>query len=342
MSDRPAPESPILVTGANGFIGSALTRCLVEAGCEVRGLILRGTDPGPLEALRVPVFQGDICQPDTLAAPLAGVRTVFHLAALASDWAPFDLFLRIIADGTQNVLDAARQAGVGRFVHMSSLAVHRFSGHVEADELTPTGNDVNGYCTAKVIAESMVRRAEAQGWFATTIIRPGAVIFGPGDTTAFVHLAPALLKGQVPLVGGGRALTCYSHIDNLTAGMCLAAAAPEAAGEVFILTDDRRISWREYLTAVCQALGAPARFRSVPAWLAEAGGWSLEAIWKLARRAKAPPIHLYRVGLVARDFHFSCAKAKRMLGYRPQVGLEEGLIGTVAWYRNWQTSRAEG
>lgn len=335
MSDRSLPASPVLVTGANGFIGAALAKALVEAGADVRGLILEGTDPGPLQRLGVPFFAGDICRPETLRTPLDGVRTVFHLAALATDWAPFARFMAVIADGTQNVLQAAHQARVERFVHMSSLAIHAFRGHLQADERTPAGNDVNGYCVAKTVAESMVRRAQALGWFQATIIRPGAVIFGPGDTTAFVHLAPALERGGFPLVGAGRAVTCYSFVDNLTDGMILAAASPQGAGQVFILTDDQAISWRSYLTAICQALGVPARFVNVPVWLAEASGWALEAAWRLARRSSAPVVHRYRVGLVARDFHFSSAKAKRLLGYQPRVGLQAGLDRTVAWYRQW-------
>ncbi len=326
----------VLVTGANGFIGSALSEALVEAGCEVQGLILEGTDPGPLTRLGVPVFAGDICKPESLVEPLRGVETVFHLAALAKDWGPWALFMAINADGTRNVLEAARDAGITRFVHMSSLAIHAFSGHVDADESTVAGNDINGYCTSKIVAESMVQRARTLGWFETTIIRPGAIIVGPGDTTAFIHLAPVLEKGGLPLAGEGSQLTCYSYVQNLTEGMILAAVRPEGAGQTFILTDDRMITIRAYLTAVCDALGAPANFRSVPVWLAEAAGWTLEALWKLARRPEPPPIHRYRVGIVARDFHFSCSKAKRVLGYRPRVALAEGLERTVEWYRQWR------
>ncbi len=336
------PESPVLVTGANGFIGRALCAGLRRAGCEVRGAILEGTDGRPLEELGVAVYPGDILRPASLEPALRGVCAVYHLAALATDWAPWARFMRVNAAGTARVLEAARRAGVQRLIHMSSLVVHPFCGHVAADETASLGNSTNGYCVAKVVAEGHVRRAQARGWFDTVIIRPAAIIYGPGDTTAFIHLAPALERGPLPLVAGGEPLTCCIYVGNLVDGLLLAGARPAAAGRTYVLTDDRMLTWRAYLAAVCGALGTEPRFVSVPAWLARAAGWSLEAIWRTARIERAPVVHRYRVGLTARDFHFGCARAKRELGYRPRVDLETGLQRTVAWYRRWQRGRSGG
>jgi nucleoside-diphosphate-sugar epimerase len=333
VSPKVAPPSPVLVTGANGFIGSALCRALREAGCDVRGLILQGTDAGVLGRMGVLYAQADICRPETLGEPLAGIRTVFHLAALARDWGPKRTFMRVNADGTRNVLEAAAGAGVRRFVHMSSLAVHRFSGHVDADESTPAQNRINGYCAAKIVAEGHVREYQSQGCLETTIIRPGAFIHGPGDTTVFVHLVPYLEGGKMMLLNRGRQLTCYSYVENLVEGMVLAASRPEAVGETFILTDDIKITIRELMEAMCAALEISPEFGSAPVWLARPVGWILEMLWKLARRPEPPPVHRYRANFAAKDFHFSCAKAKKVLGYRPSVPLQEGLRRTVEWYR---------
>jgi nucleoside-diphosphate-sugar epimerase len=333
MNPPSAPPSPVLVTGANGFIGSALCRALQQAGCEVRGLILRGTDAGVLERMGVQYTAADICDPATLGEPLSGIRTVFHLAALARDWGPWKLFMRINADGARNVLEAAADAGVTRFVHMSTLAVHSFSGHVDADESTPATNRINGYCAAKIVAEEHVKEFQSAGRLETTIIRPGAFIHGPGDTTVFIHLVPYLEQGKLMLINRGRQLTCYSYVENLVGGMVLAASHPKAVGETFILTDDIKITIGELMEAVCTALDLPAKFGSSPAWLARSVGWILEMLWKLARRPEAPPAHRYRANFAARDFHFSCAKAKKVLGYSPAIPLQEGLDRAVKWYR---------
>ena len=333
MSPTDAPPSPVLVTGANGFIGSALCRALQQAGCEVRGLILRGTDAGVLERMGVRYTAADICDPATLGEPLSGIQTVFHLAALARDWGPWKLFMQVNADGARNMLEAAAGAGVKRFVHMSTLAIHKFSGHVDADESTPAANRINGYCAAKIVAEQHVKEFQEAGRLETTIIRPGAFIHGPGDTTVFIHLVPYLEQGKLMLINRGRQLTCYSYVENLVGGMVLAASRPEAVGETFILTDDIKITIRELMEAVCAALEIPPKFGSSPAWLALPVGWILEKLWKLARRPEAPPAHRYRVNFAARDFHFTCAKAKKVLGYQPAVSLEEGLSRAVEWYR---------
>ncbi len=341
MDAEVLPESPVLVTGANGFIGSALCKALVESGCEVRALILEGTDPGVLLQLGVKIIEGDVCKTQSLPPAFEKVRTVYHLAALAVDWAPWESFMSINAGGTWNVIEAARDSGVSRFVLMSSLVVHPFVGYRNADENTQLGNRSNGYCMSKIVAEVMTREAKRHNWFQTSIVRPGAIIFGPGDTTAFVHVAPALEKGMMPLVGNGGAVTCYSYVDNLIDGLLLVGGSDKAAGQTFNINDDAMISWRDYLSATSRALGVKTRFLSIPTGLATYAAWFMEKAWKAARHKNAPIVHRYRVGMVAKDFHFSCEKAKRELGYKPKVGLEAGLRNTVEWYRQWQAENGQ-
>jgi nucleoside-diphosphate-sugar epimerase len=330
--------SPVLVTGANGFIGSELCRVLRARGCEVRGLALSGTPVDRLRELGVEVFWGDVCDPTTLGAPCAGARVVFHLAALARDWGRYDDFMRINAGGTANMLEAARRGGARRFVHMSSLAVHRFCGYREADENVPADNIAFGYCASKVEAEGLVRAAHRRGEMETTIIRPGAIIHGPGDTTSFIHLAPAIERGGLPLVDGGRPMTCFSYSENLAEGMILAAFSPAGAGETFVLADDVRLTIREHVETVARELGVGGNFRSVPVWAARAAAWIVDGIFRAAGAREAPPIHRYRVGLVAKDFHFISAKAKARLGFAPRVPYEEAIRQTVAWYRTWRSA----
>jgi nucleoside-diphosphate-sugar epimerase len=236
-------------------------------------------------------------------------------------------------DGTSNVLEEAIRAGTQRFVQVSSLAVHPFTGHVDADESTPATNRINGYCASKIAAEQLVMRAQQKELIQTTIVRPGAIIHGPGDTTTFVHLAPYLENGKMVLVNGGRQFTCYAYSENLADGLLLAGARPEAVGEVITLNDDIKITIRQLMEAICQALGVPPQFSSVSRPVARAGAWVLDRLWKLFLRPNPPPVHRYRVAIVARDFHFTARKAKRLLGYQPSVSLEEGLRRTVEWYR---------
>jgi nucleoside-diphosphate-sugar epimerase len=326
----------VLVTGANGFIGSALVRRLLANGRQVRCLVHNSA--GSLSGLGAECIAGDITRPDSLTAIVEGVQTVFHLAGSgrAGDWGARDWFFRLNADGTRNLLEASVQAGVRRFVLVSSLAVHRFSGHVDADEDTPTDQRKYAYGASKVAAEAHLWSAAASGSIEAVAVRPGVVVFGPRDTTAFVHMAPMLARGRWAHVAGGRPLLCYSYVDNLVDGLLLAGDHPAAAGQVFNLTDDLRLSWRDLIDAVFAAFGVSGRTVSFPAPLGRLAGWTAEGLFRLVRSRTPPSLTDYRTALVARDFHFSCERAKRTLGYRPMVGLEEGLRETVAWYRRFR------
>ena len=220
-----------LVSGANGFIGSNVCRVLRAAGVPVRALVLPQESTPELEALGVEVVRGDIGEP--LATTLFDdVSHVFHLAAIAIDWGPDALFERVNVGGTRHMLDAAVAAGVERFIHISSLAVHRYSGHAQGDEHTPRDGDINAYCRSKRAAEDVVRQYSTQ--IHTTVIRPGVVPYGPGDRLSVPGIVEALQKGIYRHVGGGDTRVCLSYVENLATGIVQAAQREGASGESFV------------------------------------------------------------------------------------------------------------
>ena len=329
----------VLVTGGNGFIGSALVKQLLADGWAVRCLAHRSWDRLQRMGGQVEVVKGSVTRPDSLPAALKGVTLVFHLAALVSDWGPSRIFFDVNAQGTRNLLDAAQTAGVQRFVHMSSLAVHRFTGFEDADETVPADQERYAYGASKAEAERQVWQVHGMGHMACTVIRPGLVILGPEDMTTFMHMARLLQKGRWFHVNGGRPLLCYSYVENLVRGMVLAGTREEGAGECLLITDDIKLCWRELIDALLRAFNQPDRSLSVPGRVALLAGWTLQNLWRLVRAKHPPAVTRYRSALVRKDCHFSCEKAKRLLGYAPQVGFEEGLRRTVQWYRDFQRSR---
>ena len=310
-----------LVTGANGFIGSNLCRHLRAADIPVRALVLPGEDASHLTLNGVEVVRGDITQslPEDLCK---GVSHVFHLAAIASDWGPDDLFDRVNRQGTENMLAAAVTARVPRFLHMSSLAVHAYRGHTAGTEETPCDSIINAYAISKRQAESAVLAASLA--IHTTIIRPGVVPYGMGDQLTIPGLVDALRRGIYRHIGGGHQRVCLSQADNLAAGMLLAAGHDGPSGEVYILSDDI-VSWREFMDTLAEVFELPPARGSMPLWLASAAACVVETLYRILPLKGVPPLTRYRVSLFRGDLVFLADKARRELGYAPHIHLREGL-----------------
>lgn len=323
-----------LVSGANGFIGSNVCRVLRAAGVPVRALVLPQESTSELEVLGVEVVRGDIGEP--LAATLFDhVSHVFHLAAIAIDWGPDALFERVNVGGTRHMIEAALSAGVERFIHISSLAVHRYSGHAAGDEHTPCDGDINAYCRSKRAAEDVVRQYSTQ--IHTTVIRPGVVPYGPGDRLSIPGIVEALQKGIYRHVGGGDTRVCLSYVENLATGIVQAAQREGASGESFVLCDDVT-SWRAFVDAIAETFDVPPARGSLPLWLAQLAALVVEAAWRVLPLAGAPPLTRYRISLFRGDLVFSAEKARVAFGYQPAIGLGEGLRRTRAWLEQHGTS----
>ncbi len=324
-----------LVTGANGFIGSNLTKLLAGKGWAVRGLVLKGTPEDFLEGLDVDIVYGDIVRPESLGDAVRGVDVVFHLAAIAADWGPVERFFKVNVEGTRNMLEAAAGAGVGRFVFMSSPAVHRYSGHYKSTESVPRDCPADfAYGRSKIEAEDLVNETHKRGVMEGVIVRTGLFPFGPNDTTSFYKLARVLEKGMFCYVGGGRAKTSTAYVENLCSGVELAGSHPRAAGRTFIIADDVDVSWKELIERFCYELGVKPPQLSVPYGAADILAAAVEGAWSVLKLESDPPITRYRARLMHRDLSFVSTKACRELGYAPAVSLDEGIRRTVAWYKS--------
>lgn len=320
-----------LVTGANGFIGSNVCAALREKDIDTRGLILPGSNRSVPESLGVEIVEADITRPldETVCE---GVTHVFHLAAIPFDWGPEALFQSVNVGGTERMLRAAAEAGVGHFIHMSSLAVHDYTGHSDGNEDTPRDGHINHYATSKIQAEDRVR--EAADAMKTTIIRPGMVPYGPGDRLSLPGIVKALDKGIYLHVGGGHTRVCLSYVGNLAEGMILAAQREKgAASETYVLTDEV-VTWRELIEHIADVFDRKPPRGSLPYWLAWSLACLMEMAWRVLPLPGSPELTRYRISLFRGDLVFSSEKAQRELGYDPKVGLEEGLQKTRAWMRD--------
>ncbi len=322
-----------LVTGATGFVGSAVARALLAAGEPVRVLIRRAGDLGQVAGLPVEAAVGDLCEPASLAPAVAGCRALFHVAADYRLFAPDPAALyRTNVDGTRAMMAAAAKAGVGRVVYTSSVGTlgHHADGS-PADKSTPVtlGDMIGHYKRSKYLAEGVVREfVEARG-LPAVIVNPSAPI-GPRDArpTPTGRMILAAARGRMPAyVDTGLNLV---HVDDVASGHVLAYEHGQI-GERYIL-GGQNCALREILTMIAQLVGRPVpRWRLPPAAVLPVAILA-EAAARLCRTGE-PLVTVEGVRMAKKSMYFSSAKAERELGYRARP-VEVALGDALAWYRS--------
>jgi nucleoside-diphosphate-sugar epimerase len=262
--------------------------------------------------------------PESLARACEGQQVVFHVAAKVPDWGPRREFFRVNAAGTAALVAACKAAGVSRLVLVSSLTVLGLSrSGAQVDEETPYDpSPRDAYTASKIEAEKIVLGAHGQRGLSTVVVRPGA-IWGPGDSHIAPRMAALLRQGRALYIDGSHNSVALSHVDNLVAGLLLAAES--GASGVYHLTDGQTVTARELIDALAVLLGTPQPQRSIPYPLMYATACLMEDTARLLRRPTPPPLTRYGVRLVASNSLYSNRKAERDLGYCPQVGWREGL-----------------
>ncbi len=315
-----------LVTGATGFVGSALVRQLLAAGGPVRVLRRESSSLDLLGASagRVEHAVGDVTDAESVYRAAEGVETVYHVAATVAFGRRARARLRAVnVGGTANVVNAALAAGVGRLVHTSSIAAlgRPARAGVLDETATWTRSRLNtAYAVSKRDAEREVLRGVAEGLDA--VIASPALVFGPGrpgeGTTA---LAQRLAAGRMPLtsvVPGGVAppgATAVVDVEDVAAGL-RAARARGATGERYLLAAEN-LPWTEILVTLAAALGVEAPTRTAPPWLLTAGG-VLGETWAAATGSE-PDLTLETARNAAAAVRYDGSRAERQLGvtYRP-------------------------
>ena len=324
-----------LITGATGLLGSHIAEQLLAAGRPVRALVRLTSDTSLLDEWGVEKAPGDVTDPSSLAEAMAGVTTVYHVAAQVGDWGPWERFVAVSIDGTANMLAAARGAGVGRFLHVSSISAH---GHPDGDgmvvdETAPLGVNLHRwsyYSRAKAAAERLVWAAHEAGDVPVTVVRP-SWLYGPRDRASMPRLIRAIRAGKGKLIGDGSNRLNLTYAANEAAGCILAATSDKAGGESYNLSCDGEITQSEYLNKIATCIGAKPVTRKVPYSVARNAAFLMELFGHMTGRKKPPLVTRYSVWLIGRKCFFSPDKARRELGWQPTVGYDEGIERAVAW-----------
>lgn len=319
----------ILLTGVTGFIGGHLAERLHGAGWAVRGLARDPGDATALAAQGIEIVRGSLLERASVAAAVPGCDAVIHAGAWTGGpgVSDADAWTTNVA-ATGWLLEAARQAGVGRFIYLSSVAVYGLNPAAVIDETAATPPVGQLYPDSKIAAETLVRGAGEQG-LATTIVRPAST-YGPRGGAWTVGPVEQIKAGRLVLLGRDQGLVNPGYIDNFVDGVLLALASPAAVGETFNICDGATVTYRDFYLRYAAMLGK-TDLRTVPAFVAK-GAASPPGRWLRRLMGKQPP-GPWSLHFRFNPSRFSIAKASRLLGYTPQITLDEGMRRTEAWLR---------
>lgn len=319
-----------LVTGAAGFLGSELVRQLHLAGTPVRAFVRSAERARRILPPDVEIVEGDVVDEASVRRAMRGVGVVYHLAStfrtartLAAE------HRRVHVDGTRHVLQAALDEGASRVVHCSTCGVHGDVAEIPATEETAFAPS-DDYQRTKLEGELLARDFGREHGLEVAVVRP-TMLYGPGDLR-MLKMFRGIQRGRFPLIGWGKTLTHYGYGADVVRGMRLAATVPAAAGEAFLLGGNEILPLDQVCAMIAEAVGAsPPRLR-LPAWPFFAAGAACEAI--CIPLGIEPPIYRRRVAFFTKNRAFSIEKARRILGYEPEVSLAQGIRCTAAWYRD--------
>ena len=323
----------ILITGGNGLLGRHLIPALQDRGDTVRVLALPEEDTRWLRQRGVAVHRGDVRWPDTLVAPMSGVTAVLHLAGMMGVWRPLEDYRDVNVTGTQNVCRAALAEGVGRVVHVSSWTVYGMDLGRPAREDFLLRPFREPYAMTKAEGDVVVQRMIADEHLPAVIIRPGT-FFGPGDRLHFGRMADRLRAGKGVIVGRGDNALPFVYVTDVVQGLLLALDCDHAVGQAYNITNDRPLTQRQTPRGDSQRRRRQARRPSMSPYRALYGaGGAAERVASLTSSQRQPIVTRLGVKLFGTDNRHAIDKAKRELGYTPQVTIRDGVRLAAAWYR---------
>lgn len=322
---QPLPPAKILITGATGFLGSALLRKLQAKGEGPIRVLVRKSNPA-LEAAGVQIVCGDLGDAAIVDHATQGVEFVYHVGAAMKGSS--EDFERGTVWGTQNVIDACRKFGIRRLIHVSSLSVMDHAGRDHNDKVRETSayeprpGDRGAYTQTKLKSEQLVLDAVKQYGLPAVVLRPGQ-IFGPGAEGISPSGAVGI-AGRWLIVGSGNRTIPLIYVDDVADALVLAGERVGLEGSVIQLVDSTPVTQREFVDAVRRSRPQKAAF--VPEWLMMFMATGVETLGKILKRGV--PLTRYRVKSIFPLANFDNTVAETKLGWKPAVGTREGLART--------------
>lgn len=327
-------NTKIIVTGATGFLGKKVVHALKKKKYSPIALGRNRLIGEQYTQADIPFISVDLTnREETIEAFDGGVDYVIHCAGLSSVWGPKSAFIEANVVAVKNVIEACQMHYIKRLVHISTPSLYfDFQDKYDLNESDSFSKKfVNDYASSKKAGEDLIQNAFYQG-LPTVTLRPRG-IFGPGDTSIFPRILSAMEKRMLPLINEGNALMDITYIDNVVDAIVLAIEAKHVEGQTYNITNDEPKAFIELLRLLSDKLQIPLKTRNVSFNTAYYSAKMIEGVYRLLRLKSEPPITCYGVGLVSKSMTFDIKKAKKELGYRPKVSIDEGLEIFANWWR---------
>ncbi len=323
---EPSKEK-VLITGANGFVGSHLCRAFLDAGYHVIAGVREECDIGLIEKLDIEYRFGDVTKPDTLPSMLSGVDYIIHNAGLVKARDP-NAFYTVNKQGTANVMAAAADtAGLKKLVYISSGAAAGPSqpGTILTEEDEP--HPVTEYGRSKLAGEQVIR--EGSDKINTVILRPSGV-YGPGDKEmlAFFQIVDCRIR---PYIGKLNRRLKLVHVEDLARATVRAVQSNITSGSIYFIAENRSYTFSEMIRILARA----SRRYGLPIYIP---GFAVRLIARLSEAlmrafGKTPMFTMEKAAEILAAWEISTDRAEKELGFTAQINFAEGALETMRWYR---------
>ncbi|GCE29988.1 putative oxidoreductase [Dictyobacter alpinus] len=324
---RPRPSwipKRVFISGASGFVGRSLAARYKQLGSEIRGV-------DKVADVKEGVIAGNTAQAGAWQEHAQGCDLFIHAAAIVSFTHDPQNIWEVNVRGTRHALDAAIRGGVQRFLHISSVVAYSFDFPPDVTERYPVRCNGVPYVDSKVMGEQVVLQAHAAGEMASTIVRPGD-IYGPRSRPWTTRPVRLITSGSLVLPLQGKGIFTPVYIDTLIDGIVLAAGAKDAAGHVFNITDGYGIENSAFFGYYARLLG-----KEIPV-VQDSRTLLLALKAMVVDRAKKnmgreSQWNETGVRYLCRRGTYSIEKARKLLGFEPRIGIDEGMKRTEQWLR---------
>ncbi len=327
----------VLITGANGFIGSNLCTYFLERSYEVYGLVRESSNLHFLENLPVRLIRGDLTAPGSIELP-DRIDYVIHAASVATEQARKGTALRNIYEATVNLVRLLRERGIAprRFILISTTLVLGYKGSNISEVNRGSSKKSFWYTRAKEMTEGFLREQLRENGFPVIILRPSDV-YGPNDRTMSMLVLDGIEKGVPPIVGHGNWVFSFCYVENLCLACLLACRMKGENGKAYTVANGTDTTWRQLFTVFLQRLGSRQRLYT-PVSLAYVVAFFMQLLHAVVHAFEAK-LTFYRIHRITTNTSYDISETVKDLGYHPDQDTERQINAIVDWYL---TEKASG